>query len=190
MVSDPGRATAPRITAQPMLPSTVLNGSASARTSISGLNTYPIRSLCTLRERRHRRPRNTRYRAARYDLTRAGLPPAGPRQLRLAHQHSLPSARYGLLGPDFHRLDRASFAWRATVTITSVTCNAGGRSASREVAVVHCKHEIGFSVRSPHSSELHHHHDSEHLTIGAEDEALALGFHVLTRSLNLRPCLS
>jgi hypothetical protein len=29
----------------------------------------------------------------------------------LAHQHSLPNARYGLLGPDLHRLDRASFAW-------------------------------------------------------------------------------
>ncbi len=24
-------------------------------------------------------------------------------------QHSLPSARFGLLGPDFHRLERASF---------------------------------------------------------------------------------
>lgn len=24
-------------------------------------------------------------------------------------QHSLPSARYSLLGPDFHRLERASF---------------------------------------------------------------------------------
>src|SRR5512133_3645117 len=27
-------------------------------------------------------------------------------------QHSLPSGRYSLLGPDFHRLDRTSFAWR------------------------------------------------------------------------------
>ena len=112
MVSDPGRATAPRIPVPPVLPSTVLNGSASAMSSFSGLNTYPIRSLCTLRERRHRRPRNTRYRAARYDPTRAGLPPAGPRQLRLAHQHSLPGGRYPLPGPDFHRLERASFAWR------------------------------------------------------------------------------
>src|SRR5215469_14210424 len=98
MVSDPGRATAPRITVQPVLPSTVLSGSASAMSSFSGLNTYPIRSLCTFRERRHRRPRNTRYRAARYDPTRAGLPPAGPRQLRLAHQHSLPGGRYPYLG--------------------------------------------------------------------------------------------
>src|SRR5262245_11030063 len=33
-------------------------------------------------------------------------------------QHSLPSGRYSLLGPDLHRLDRTSFAWR-TYSITS-----------------------------------------------------------------------
>src|ERR1700736_6130098 len=33
-------------------------------------------------------------------------------------QHSLPSGRYSLLGPDFHRQDRTSFAWR-TYSITS-----------------------------------------------------------------------
>jgi hypothetical protein len=27
-------------------------------------------------------------------------------------QHSLPGGRYPLPGPDSHRLDRASFAWR------------------------------------------------------------------------------
>src|SRR5215813_12480594 len=36
----------------------------------------------------------------------------------LTTQHSLPSGRYPLLGPDFHRLDRTSFAWR-THSITS-----------------------------------------------------------------------
>src|SRR5205823_230404 len=36
----------------------------------------------------------------------------------VATQHSLPSRRYSLLGPDFHRLDRTSFAWR-THSITS-----------------------------------------------------------------------
>src|SRR5689334_2093042 len=41
--------------------------------------------LCTLRDRRRRRSRNTRYRAARYGLTRTGLAPARPRQLCLAH---------------------------------------------------------------------------------------------------------
>lgn len=81
LISDPGRAAAPRVTVPPVLPSTVLNGSASALSSISWLYTHPIGSLCTLHERRHRRPRNTRYRAVRYDPTRAGLAPAGPRQL-------------------------------------------------------------------------------------------------------------
>src|SRR5215510_14179757 len=38
----------------------------------------------------------------------------------LTTQHSLPSGRYSLLGPDFHRLDRTSFAWR-THSITSLT---------------------------------------------------------------------
>src|SRR5437660_6477749 len=42
-----------------------------------------------------------------------------PRPLSpVATQHSLPSGRYSLLGPDSHRLDRASFAWR-THSITS-----------------------------------------------------------------------
>src|SRR6187551_2414359 len=36
----------------------------------------------------------------------------------VATQHSLPSGRYSLLGPDFHRQDRTSFAWR-THSITS-----------------------------------------------------------------------
>src|SRR5262249_5047199 len=34
-------------------------------------------------------------------------------------QHSLPSGRCPLLGPVFHRLDRASFSWR-THSITSL----------------------------------------------------------------------
>src|SRR5690349_5716420 len=85
VVSDPGRATAPRIAVPHILPSTFPTASASATSGISGLNTYPTGLLCTLRSRRHRRPRNTRYRATRYHPTRAGLPPAGTRQLRLAH---------------------------------------------------------------------------------------------------------
>src|SRR5262245_37236225 len=36
----------------------------------------------------------------------------------VAAQHSLPSGRYPLLGPDFHRLDRTSLCWR-TYSITS-----------------------------------------------------------------------
>src|ERR1700747_2085335 len=36
----------------------------------------------------------------------------------VATQHSLPSGRYPLLGPDFHRLDRIACGWR-THSITS-----------------------------------------------------------------------
>ncbi len=45
-----------------------------------GLNTYPTRSLCTLRSRRRRRPA-TLVIGRPLRLTRAGLPPAGSRQL-------------------------------------------------------------------------------------------------------------
>src|SRR3984893_16231351 len=48
---------------------------------------HPIRSLCTLRIRRRRRLRNTRFPAVRYRLTGAGLSPAGSRQLRLTHRN-------------------------------------------------------------------------------------------------------
>src|SRR5262245_2508855 len=44
----------------------------------------------------------------------------------LTTQHSLPSGRCSLLGPDFHRLDRTSFAWRTH----SITSSAGARSLS------------------------------------------------------------
>src|SRR5262249_17966778 len=37
--------------------------------------------------RRRRRLRNTRFPAARYSLTGAGLSPTGPRQLRLTHRY-------------------------------------------------------------------------------------------------------
>src|SRR5215468_164034 len=47
----------------------------------------PIRSLCTLRIRRRRRLRNTRFPAPRYSLTGDGLSPTGPRQLRLTHRN-------------------------------------------------------------------------------------------------------
>src|SRR5580765_826388 len=42
----------------------------------------------------------------------------------VATQHSLPSGRYSLLGPVFHRLDRTSFAWRTH----SITSSARSRS--------------------------------------------------------------
>src|SRR3984893_17542255 len=51
--------------------------------SFRGSIPHPIRSLCTLRTRRRRRLRNTRFPAARYHLTGADLSPAETRQLRL-----------------------------------------------------------------------------------------------------------
>src|SRR5215510_2483850 len=45
----------------------------------------------------------------------------------VATQHSLPSGRYSLLGPDFHRLDRTSFAWRThSITSSARVSNIGG----------------------------------------------------------------
>jgi hypothetical protein len=72
------------MTALHMLRSTISTVSAPANSSFRGSITHPTQPLCTLRVRLRR---------------------------RLA-QHSLPSGRYSLLGPDFHRQDRTSFAWR------------------------------------------------------------------------------
>ena len=57
----------------------------------------------------------------------------------VATQHSLPSGRYSLLGPDFHRLDRTSFAWR-THSITS------SARASRVGGTVEAEHPGGLEV--------------------------------------------
>src|SRR5882762_4934781 len=54
----------------------------------------------------------------------------------VATQHSLPSGRYSLLGPDFHRLDRASFAWRThSITSSARPSSVGGASKPRALAV-------------------------------------------------------
>src|SRR3954447_25252293 len=54
-----------------------------------------------------------------------------------ATQHSLPSGRYSLLGPDFHRLDRTSFAWRThSITSSASASNIGGTLSPRERAVL------------------------------------------------------
>src|SRR5215472_9006344 len=54
-----------------------------------------------------------------------------------AGQHSLPSGRYSLLGPDFHRLDRASFAWRThSITSSAVASSVGGISRPSVFAIV------------------------------------------------------
>ena len=83
-VFDLGRATTPRMTAPRMLPSVTLKASAPTTLPLTRLNSPPTRSLCTLRPGRRLPRRNTRYQAG---------------------ATSLP-------GPDFHRLDRASFCPR------------------------------------------------------------------------------
>src|SRR6266516_2650328 len=57
--------------------------------------------------------------------------------LPVATQHSLPSGRYSLLGRDFHRLDRASFAWRThSITSSARASSIGGTSRPSALAVL------------------------------------------------------
>jgi hypothetical protein len=87
MASDPGRATVPRITAPHMLPSAIATASAPAISRISWLNPTP------------------------HTITVYASPWSSPSTT----QHSLPGGCYPFPGPDFHRLDRASFAWRTAI---------------------------------------------------------------------------
>src|SRR5271165_3180023 len=80
-VFDPGGASASRITTPHMSPSTLLTVSAPAIFWLSRLNSPPHAIVVY-----------------------ASQPPSPT-----TPQHSLPGARYGLPGPDFHRLDSASF---------------------------------------------------------------------------------
>src|SRR5262245_39367324 len=57
-----------------------------------------------------------------------------------ATQHSLPRGPYSLLGPDFHRLDRASFAWRthsitSSARASSVGSHGGGLRWPRTIRI-------------------------------------------------------
>src|SRR5262252_8883655 len=55
----------------------------------------------------------------------------------LTTQHSLPSGRYSLLGPDLHRLDRTSFAWRThSITSSARSRNDSGIVRPSALAVV------------------------------------------------------
>jgi hypothetical protein len=101
VVFDHGRASAPRIAVPHMLPSTLLTVSASATLELSRLNSTPNRIVVY-----------------------ASQPPSPPTK-----QHSLPGARYGLPAPVFHRLDRASFAWRTSNLHRVMHCD-GCRVAS------------------------------------------------------------
>src|SRR5262245_58038606 len=54
----------------------------------------------------------------------------------VATQHSLPSGRYSLLGPDFHRLDRTSLAWPTPRIPSSARASSvGGTVMPRALAV-------------------------------------------------------
>src|SRR5215510_12578325 len=71
-----------------------------------------------------------------------------------ATQHSLPSGRYSLLGPDFHRLDRASFAWRThSITSSARASNLSGilrPSALAVFALITSSNFVGCSTgKSP-----------------------------------------
>src|SRR3954451_15864611 len=55
----------------------------------------------------------------------------------VATQHSLPSGRYSLLGPVFHRLDRTSFAWRThSMTSSARATSVVGTSSPSALAVL------------------------------------------------------
>src|SRR5262249_28389127 len=66
----------------------------------------------------------------------------------VATQHSLPSGRYSLLGPDFHRLDRTSFAWRTH----SITLSASASSLSGTVMPSSLAALISMMARSTRSN--------------------------------------
>src|SRR4029077_3435860 len=61
----------------------------------------------------------------------------------VATQHSLPSGRYSLLGPDFHRLDRASFAWRThSITSSARASSMGGTVRPSALALFNYRLDI------------------------------------------------
>jgi len=86
MALDPGRATAPRISAPHVLPSTDEKVSAPAIWSLSWLTPMP-------------------HMIAVY---------ASPWSSPPTPQHSLSGGSYPLPEPDFHRLERASLSWRTS----------------------------------------------------------------------------
>jgi hypothetical protein len=119
---DPGGATASRIA---MPHNVAFDGFRASRPPqcylFRGSIPHPIRSLCTLRTRRRRRLRNTRFPAARYHLTGAGLSPAGTRQLRLTHRNrkfESISLRHGVcLTSAFHGYRRKGPAFAGGVSL-------------------------------------------------------------------------
>ena len=88
VASDPGRATVPRITAPHMLPSAVATASAPAISRISWLNPTPQNDHCVRFAVVVTFHDATLVTGRALPLSRTGLSPAGPRQLRLAHCYS------------------------------------------------------------------------------------------------------
>ena len=61
----------------------------------------------------------------------------------VATQHSLPSGRYSLLGPVFHRLDRTSFAWRThSITSSARASNVGGIVETERLGGLEVDHQL------------------------------------------------
>src|SRR5262245_13321161 len=82
-------------------------------------------------------------------------PPLSP----VATQHSLPSGCYSLLGPDLHRLDRTSFAWR-THSITSSASSRKESAAPPPSKMTNSRRRMpdtraSLAVGPPHPSAYH-----------------------------------
>ena len=80
-LSDPGRATMPRMPALLILRSITNTISAPATRQLRGSITHPTHPLCTLRGRRYRRLTQHSLPGGSLGLTWAGLAPAGSRRL-------------------------------------------------------------------------------------------------------------
>ena len=66
----------------------------------------------------------------------------------VATQHSLPSGRYSLLGPDFHRLDRTSFAWRThSITSSARASSVGGTVEAERLRGLEVDYQLEFGRR-------------------------------------------
>ena len=70
----------------------------------------------------------------------------------LLPQHSLPGGRYPLPEPDFHRLDRASFAWRTRTDSeyrTGIRLRISPNSVGRKPALISHHHDPYFGPGHP-----------------------------------------
>src|SRR4051794_721831 len=131
-----------------MLPAAVRSASASTTLSFSELNTVLVVLLCTLRGRRHQRPRNTRYRAGATpypNRTFTGwIAPASPgaREQTLKLFHWKPSPAVGMWYDTFPpRAD--DYKGRTSPSCTTYPLDAGidGNSVSAAAPTTRRAHE-------------------------------------------------